>query len=176
MQTSRTYTRPSRPAHCQRLIRRRRIEPLAWSAVARRLRHGVSSHRNPRNLAGTCAGETHAGDAIAGVAPFAAIRRGDNQSQDPSVHVSHCGKATQEEVVHQSARTWAVNSRKYQVSLLRTKSSGSLQLGGPGFGGEAPSVMHRHQPTSEAARASPSSTSRKSLPAVTASAFISAAH
>jgi hypothetical protein len=53
MRTSRACTRPSRPVRDQRTRQRRGIEPLALSVVARKLRQGVPSRRNPRRVAST---------------------------------------------------------------------------------------------------------------------------
>src|SRR4051812_20337339 len=51
--TSRACTRCSRLTSAQSARRRRRVEPLAWAEVARRLRHGVPSRRNRRKVAST---------------------------------------------------------------------------------------------------------------------------
>src|SRR4051794_34369306 len=53
MATSRACTRWSRLTSAHSARRRRRVEPLAWSAVARRPRHGVPSRRNRRRVAST---------------------------------------------------------------------------------------------------------------------------
>ena len=43
----------SRLTCAQSASRRRRVEPLAWAGVARRLRHGVPSRRNRRRVPST---------------------------------------------------------------------------------------------------------------------------
>src|ERR1700741_4594413 len=53
MPTSMAWTRASRPVSAQRARQRRRVGPLAWAAVAVRLRHGVPSRRNRRSVATT---------------------------------------------------------------------------------------------------------------------------
>src|SRR4051812_14145654 len=47
------WTRCSRLTAAQSASRRRRVEPLAWAEVARRLRHGVPSRGNRRRVAST---------------------------------------------------------------------------------------------------------------------------
>src|SRR3954467_1870923 len=51
--TRRAWTRCSRLISAQSASRRRRVEPLAWAEVARKLRHGVPSRRNRRRVAST---------------------------------------------------------------------------------------------------------------------------
>jgi len=53
MPTSRACTWASTPVSAQRVSHRRRVEPLAGSRVALRLRQGVPSRRNRRNVAST---------------------------------------------------------------------------------------------------------------------------
>ena len=53
MATSIACTLRSRPVRAQRTKVRRSVEPLAWPALARRLRHGVHSRRNWRKVAST---------------------------------------------------------------------------------------------------------------------------
>src|ERR1700759_2427237 len=53
MLPSRTWTLPSTAVWAQRAKQRRRVAPLAWAAVAVRLRHGVPSRRNRRSVATT---------------------------------------------------------------------------------------------------------------------------
>jgi hypothetical protein len=51
MLTSRTWTLPSRPVSAQRARQRRRVEPLAWFAVALSSRQGVPSREKRRSIA-----------------------------------------------------------------------------------------------------------------------------
>src|ERR1700761_1332065 len=53
MPTSMAWTRASKPVSAQPARQRRRVAPLAWAAVAVRLRHGVPSRRNRRRVAST---------------------------------------------------------------------------------------------------------------------------
>jgi len=53
MPTSMECTCRSTPVCVQSAKRRRKVDPLALASVARRLRHGVPSRRNRRNVAST---------------------------------------------------------------------------------------------------------------------------
>ncbi len=53
MPTSTEWARANRPVLDQRAKQRRRVEPLASTSVALRLRHGVPSRRNRRSVAST---------------------------------------------------------------------------------------------------------------------------
>jgi len=53
MPTSMECTCRSTPVRAQSAKRRRKVDPLAWASVARRLRHGVPSRRNRRKVAST---------------------------------------------------------------------------------------------------------------------------